>query len=292
MSCFTPDLDKLILHLQTLDDPVHIFCMISAIDKTGQFKGSEQLTSPNAALQYSFEALSTITSMQHACSEGQAKTYHDKYLNEGKLCPFASLLAWKHLTTHAKATARLPTVNWIDKQQLIVKGKLVIVDNLKHFSWGIIPELHSFLHNVLLFGLPLKEHYHWVFDRNTKLVDDFSQKDHTLYHTVITHPKIKKQFYTETNDAKIPIFFTDRQQQWLDHYMESQMQVPPEEDDFQEEEDDGSEDEDIQEEARRRPGIYQQQGKSITLYWRQGNGTSCLMTPPPNIPVASYQPTQ
>ncbi|KAG8728738.1 hypothetical protein FRC10_004613 [Ceratobasidium sp. 414] len=242
MSCFTPDLDEFTLHLQTLDDPVHVFCMVSAIDKAGQFKGPERLTSPNAALQYLFR--STIHYHIHAtCSEGQvsqrAKTYRDKYLNEDELSPFANLLALKHLTsTHAKATARLPTVNWIDEQQLTVKGKLVIVDDLKRFSRGIIPELRSFLHNVLLFGLPLKEHYHWAFDRNTKLVDDFSRrdpgysvfsdcnnkvfagKDQTLYRTVITHPEVKKQFYAETNDAKIPIFFTNKQQQWLDHYME------------------------------------------------------------------------
>ncbi|KAG9099318.1 hypothetical protein FS749_001516 [Ceratobasidium sp. UAMH 11750] len=243
VSCFAPELTSFTRLSDTLQDPVQVFCMLAAINTNGQFRHPVDLTSPLSATEYLFRStlfyeLALARSDPTCNIQEKATLLHDTYLVSDQITPFGNLQSLKHLTaTYAKNSARFPNANWIAPlEELNVKGKVVLMNDLKRFGRGLIPMLRNFFNEHLIFGLSLRDHYGWLFDKNTQLVDDISRRDkgysvfspavnsifegmhEVLYHTIITHEDVKHRFYTDTDQNMVPIWKDQARQKWLSNY--------------------------------------------------------------------------
>ncbi|KAG9088880.1 hypothetical protein FRC06_001805 [Ceratobasidium sp. 370] len=216
--------------------------MLASIDTNGQFRHPVDITSPLSATEYLFRSTLfyelTLARSDPTCDIQKKATHlHDTYLVSDKITPFGNLHCLKHLTaTYAKNSGRFPNANWLSGEELKVKGKVVLMNDLKRFGRGLIPMLQDFFKEHLIFSLPLREHYNWTFDRNTTLVDDISRRDpgysvftevknklfkgmhEVLYKTVITHKDVKGRFYTHTDHNNRPIYKPQSREKWLANY--------------------------------------------------------------------------
>ncbi|KAF8602979.1 hypothetical protein BDV93DRAFT_544920 [Ceratobasidium sp. AG-I] len=238
MACFAPD-KKSFERLNAFDDPTHAFCMLAAIQESGQFAEPHLITSPLAATQYLFRStlLYHLTSQYNdpECDIGKlARDLHQNYLTQDDLTPWGHLQALKRTTwTHTNSSPPPPTVQWVSDSEASVKGKLVQMDHLKLMGRGIIPELRDILYAGLLFGLDPKADLGLAFDHHTLLVDDlscktpnysvFSDRNNAVFHGLVTalyekvvkHPKISESFYKKVDRRGKPIFIYRQQVQWL-----------------------------------------------------------------------------
>ncbi|KAG8749947.1 hypothetical protein FRC11_010906 [Ceratobasidium sp. 423] len=180
-------------------DIVQDFCMLAAINRSGQFSEPKNITSPLAAMQYIMCSVLLQKAMDDSdINSNNANTSFDHiqqtYLTSDNISPYAGLQSLKaQVWTYALTSTSLPNAQWADSEhkKVIIKGKTVELEDLKRLAQQILADANHLLYEELLFGIPLSQ-LGWTWHPDDILVDDLSER--TPGYNVFSEPKNATHF--------------------------------------------------------------------------------------------------
>ncbi|KAG8718479.1 hypothetical protein FRC09_012620 [Ceratobasidium sp. 395] len=244
VECFAPPNTDHMLE-NKFNDIVHMYCLLSAIDRDGQFMEPKNLTTPLAGIQYIMRSVMLQESFD-CLKRGNTpsdpnlvfESVKARYLSTNRVSPFGGLQALKTTVwSYAWMSTSLPNAQWVDEEakKAIINGKPILISEMKDMVRSMLAEIKQLLFDDLLFGIS-PDTLGWKWRPGDSLVDDlsnssegyslfseeenlhyFAGQDKALMEAFVMHPKASKYFFEGRYSwtAERPQMSPLKQRAWL-----------------------------------------------------------------------------